>query len=78
MRKELAIKQIYDDFKSKTILTDNEEDILVRYIKNHSIIRIANDTSQGTTTVSRTIAELKQKYRNYKKLELAKLLIFKR
>lgn len=77
MKKELAIKLIYDDFISKTILTDNEEDILIRYIKNHSIIKIANDTSQGTTTVSRTIAELKQKYKNYKKLEMAKLLVFK-
>ena len=78
MRKELANKQIYDDFKSKTILTEQEEDILVRYIKKHSIIKIANDTLQGTTTVSRIIVDLKEKYKNYKKLELAKLLVFKR
>jgi len=75
MKKELAIKQIYDDFTIKTILTDNEKDILVRYIKNDSIIKIANDTQQGSATVSRVIADIKKKYENYKKLELAKLIL---
>lgn len=75
MKKELAIKQIYDDFTSKIILTDNEKDILIRYVKNDSIVKIANDTKQGTTTVSRVIAELKEKYKKYKQLEIAKLVI---
>ena len=75
MKKELAIKQIYDDFTSKIILTDNEKDILVRYIKNDSIVKIANDIKQGTTTVSRIIASLKSKYNDYKKLEIAKLIL---
>lgn len=75
MKKELANKQIYDDFTSKTILTDNEKDILIRYIRNDSIVKMADDTLQGTTTISRTIASLKEKYINYKKLELAKLML---
>lgn len=75
MKKELANKQIYDDFISKTILTDNEKDVLVRYIKNDSIVKMASDTKQGTTTISRTIASVKEKYINYKKLELAKLML---
>lgn len=75
MRKELAIKQIYDDFTSKITLTDNEKDILDRYIKNQTIIKIADETKQGTTTVSRVIADIKEKYSNYKKLELAKLVL---
>lgn len=75
MKKELANKQIYDDFVSKTILTDNEKDILVRYIKNDGIVKMANDTTQGTTTISRTIASIKEKYENYKKLEHAKLML---
>ena len=75
MKKELANKQIYDDFTSKTILTDNEKDILIRYVKNDSIVKMADDTLQGTTTISRTIASLKEKYKNYKKLELAKLML---
>lgn len=75
MKKELANKQIYDDFISKTILTDNEKDVLFRYVKNDTIVKIADDTLQGTTTVSRIIANLKEKYDRYKKLELAKLTL---
>lgn len=75
MKKELANKQIYDDFISKTILTDNEKEILIRYVKNESIIKIADETKQGTTTVSRTIAILKGKYEGYKKMELTKLML---
>jgi len=77
MKKELAVKQIYDDFTSKIILTDNEKSILDLYIKNESIVKIANTTNQSTSSVSRTIADLKEKYNNYKKLELAKLLLLK-
>lgn len=75
MKKELANKQIYDDFVFKTILTDNEKDILIRYIRNDSIVKIAEDTKQGTTTVSRAIASIKEKYKNYKRLELVKLML---
>ena len=73
MKKELSIKQIYDDFTSKVILTDIEKDVLILYIKNNSLVSIANDTIQSTATVSRIIADLKDKYKDYKKLELAKL-----
>lgn len=76
MKKELSIKQIFDDFTNKTILSDKERDILIRYIKNESIIKIADDTMYGTATVSRTIADLKSKYESYKKLEMEKLMIF--
>ena len=75
MKKELSIKQIYDDFITKTILNDMEKNILIRYIKNESIIKISTDLAISTATVSRIIAELKQKYESYKKLELAKLLL---
>ena len=77
MKKELANKQIYDDFISKTILTDNEKEVLIRYIKNYSIVKIAEDTLQSTTSVSRTISSIKEKYDNYKKLELVKLMLLK-
>ena len=66
MKKDLANKQIYDDFISKTILTDNEKDVLFRYVRNDTIVKIADDTKQGTTTISRTIAALKEKYQKYK------------
>ena len=77
MKKQLAIKQIYDDFINKITLTSNEKTILDLYIKNESIVKIATITSQSTSSVSRTIADLKEKYTSYKKLELAKLLLLK-
>ena len=77
MKKELAIKQIYDDFTEKVILNDNEKEILVRYIKNESIVKIAEETAQSASTVSRTIAQLKEKYKKYKELEIAKLLLLR-
>lgn len=73
MKKELANKQIYDDFVSKTILTDNEQDVLIRYIKNDTLVKIAEDTRQSTASISRTIASIKEKYASYKELELVKL-----
>jgi len=75
MKKDLAIKQIFDDFTDKIMLSDNEKDVLQRYIKNDSIVKIANDTMQGTATISRVIASIKEKYDNYKKLEIAKLML---
>jgi len=76
MKKELCIKQIYDDFLSKVVLTDVEKEVLDLYIKKESIVKIADVTSQGTTTVSVIIRELKDKYSKYKELEIAKLSIF--
>ena len=75
MKKELSVKQIFDDFISKTILNDIEKDILIKYIKNESIVKISEDLSISTATVSRAISDLKEKYENYKRLELAKLLL---
>lgn len=77
MKKELSIKQIYEDFTNKVILTDLEKEVLTLYVEKNSIIKIADETAQGTATVSRIIAELKEKYVKYKKLEMAKLEIFK-
>lgn len=73
MKKELSVKQIFDDFTNKTILNDIEESVLIKYIKNESLIQISNDMSLSTATISRIIADLKEKYNNYKKLELVKL-----
>lgn len=76
MKKDLCIKQIYDDFLEKVLLTKMEKDVLDLYIRNESIVKIADKTSQGTTNVSRIIAELKNKYNKYKSLEMAKLEVF--
>lgn len=78
MKKELAIKQIYDDFVSKVILNDEEKDVLTRYIKDESIVKIANETSLSTSSVSRIILKLKTKYEDYRKIEIAKLKVFEK
>lgn len=78
MKKDLAIKQLYDDFIIKVTLSDNEKDILDRYIRNDSIVKISMDTSQSYSTVSRTIVILKNKYDTYKNLELAKLTLLQK
>lgn len=75
MKKELSMIQIFNDFVEKTILNDNEKEVLIRYVKGESIIKIATETSQSTSSVSRTIVILKEKYNNYKKLELARLFL---
>ena len=75
MKKELSIKLILDDFINKTYINELEQEVLIRYIKNKSIVQIAEETSQSTATVSRIIVSLKEKYKNYKTLELTKLII---
>ena len=78
MKGELSSIPIFNDFLSKTILNDNEIDVLKRYIKGETIIKIANETAQSTATISRVIADLKVKYCKYKQLELAKLILFQK
>lgn len=46
------------------------------YIKNYSYIKIANETGMSDRNVGRIMSCIKEKYENYKKLELAKLKIF--
>ena len=78
MKKELSAKAIFDDFSNKVILNSLESDVLFRYVRGDSIVKIADEVKQSTSTVSRTIAELKEKYNNYRKLEIARLMLFKR
>jgi len=75
MKKELCIKIIYNDFIDKVVLNDIEKEVLYLYIKNESLVKIADTISQSVSSVSRIIAELKEKYNNYKKLEISKLNI---
>lgn len=75
MRVELANKQLFDDFVNKTILNENEIDILIRYIKRESIVKMSEETRQSTASISRIVAKLKNKYQDYKKMELAKMML---
>lgn len=76
MIKELSNKIIFDDFVNKTILTSDELKILEMLIKKCSIIKISSELLMSDRNVSRIIKDLKIKYKNYKKLELAKNDIF--
>lgn len=75
MIKELSNKLIFDDFKTKTFLTKDEEEILEMLIKKESIVYISQKLCISDRTVSRMARELRMKYDKYKELELAKLKI---
>lgn len=76
MKNELAIIQIFNDFTSRVTLTEEELKVLKMYIKNYSYVKIANEMGMSDRSVGRIISYVKEKYDNYKKLELAKLKIF--
>lgn len=77
MFKELSNKIIYEDFRSKTVLTDEEIKILDMLLLKYSIIKIADKCNMSDRNVSRIIKEIKNKYNNYKTIEVAKLGVFK-
>ena len=72
MKKILSIDFIYRDFINKVNLTDLEKQVLDKYIKNDSIVKISIDVGMSYSSVSRTINEIKSKYEKYKKIELVK------
>ena len=76
MKQELAIDIIYNDFIKKVVLTDYEKEILDKYIRGDTYVKMAMDTIQSYSTVSRTITDLRNKYEIYKKLELTKLTLW--
>lgn len=72
MKKTLSLDVIYNDFISKVKLSNSEKDILDRYLKNESLVKISMDVSLSYSSVSRIISNLKSKYENYKQLEMVK------
>lgn len=76
MKQELAIDILYNDFTKRVALTDYEKEILDKYIKGDTYVKMALDTNQSYSTVSRTITDLKNKYETYKKMELLKLTLW--
>lgn len=77
MIKELSNKIIYDDFVNKTMLTDDEIKVLNCLLKKELIVKISQELNMSDRTVSRTIKNIKEKYKNYKTIEIAKADIFK-
>lgn len=77
MIKELCNKLIYDDFKSKVVLTEDEIKVLDMLLLKYSITKMSQEIIMSDRNVSRVIKDIKEKYYTYKKIELAKLDIFK-
>lgn len=78
MIKELSNKIIYDDFINKTTLTDDELNILNCLIKKYSITKITQELNMSDRTIFRLKKDIKEKYDNYKIIEIAKSGIFKK
>lgn len=78
MKTELAIKQIYEDFISKVMLDNDEKQVLDMFLKNYSYIKIGDHIGMSDRNVGRIMRTVKQKYENYRKLEVSKLELFKK
>ena len=78
MKTELAIKQIYEEFISKVMLDNDEKQVLDMFLKNYSYIKIGDTIGMSDRNVGRVMRTVKQKYENYRKLEVSKLELFKK
>lgn len=76
MRRALSNKTIYDDFIYKVRLTEDEEKILEMYLLQYSLVKIGLECSMSERTVGRILKNIRDKYNDYKQLELAKHDIF--
>lgn len=77
MVNELSNKYIYDDFKTKVVLTEDELMVLNMLLLKYSIVKIAQKICMSDRNVARIIRTLKDKYKTYKVMEMTKLDIFK-
>ena len=75
MLKALSCKIIREDFIEKMILTEDEKEVLEMLLKGYLITKIALETHQSERNVGKIIRRIKDKYENYKQLELSKLNI---
>ncbi len=73
MKKTLSLEVIYNDLINKVKLSEYEKEILDRYLRNESLIKISMEISLSYSSVSRIISNLKTKYENYRKMEIVKL-----
>ena len=78
MKTELAVKQIYEDFISKVTLDNDKKQVLDMFLKNYSYIKIGDNIGMSDRNVGRVMRTVKQKYENYRKLEVSKLELFKK
>lgn len=75
MIKALSCKIIREDFIDKMVLTNDEIEVLEMLLKGYLITKIAIQTHQSDRNVGKIIRRIKDKYENYKQLELSKMSI---
>lgn len=73
MKKDLSIKQIYDDFILKVTLDEDEIKVLDMYIKNYSYVQMSLALNISERNISRIVNRLKEKYAIYKNLKVSRL-----
>lgn len=73
MKKDLSIKQIYDDFILKVTLDEDEIKVLDMYIKNYSYVQMSLALNISERNIIRIVNRLKEKYAIYKNLEVSRL-----
>lgn len=76
MYKTLSNKVIYNDFKEKVLLTDDEIKVLDMLLKRYTLVKIGMELDMSDRNVSRVIKRIREKYEDYKKIEIAKCKIF--
>lgn len=76
MKKDLSIKQIYDDFLLKVTLDEDEVSVLNLYIKNYSYVKMSIELGISERNIGRIVNRLKEKYDIYKNLEVTSLNLF--
>lgn len=76
MYKTLSNKVIYNDFKEKVLLTDEEIKVLDMLLKRYTLVKIGMELDMSDRNVSRVVKRIREKYEDYKKIEIAKCKIF--
>lgn len=74
MLEKLKIKEIYNDFKSKIILTETQNTILDLLLKDKSITQISMEMCICERTISYEIRKIKDLYKQYTKSEISKIV----
>lgn len=75
MMEKLKVKAIYDDFLKNVSLTKEQIKILDMLINKETIVKIGIELGMSQRSVSYEIKKIKDLYKDYYNLQLAKTLL---
>lgn len=75
MVEKLKVKAIYDDFLKNISLTEEQIKILNMLINKETIVKISIELGMSQRSVSYEIKKIKDLYKDYYNLQLAKTLL---